>query len=126
MPYYSNGAIVYGLNLLVSYVVTNRGDGPIPASGLLFSSIGADLTIKSHAPGSGLDITYDQAASVLRGIWELTAFHGAFTLDMDMFVGGLTPASYRGVVQLHLRVAEHNATAASVAPVFTDTAKLLV
>ena len=64
-------------------------------------------------PSTGLDIGYGQAASVVRGVWGLTALIGAYTLSMEMFVGGLSPANYRGHVELHVRVADDNATTAS-------------
>ncbi|KAL2049285.1 hypothetical protein ABVK25_010463 [Lepraria finkii] len=125
LPTHCNNAIIFGLNLLVSYVITNQGDGPIPAPGLSFGAPGIGITINSHLPGTGLDIRYGQAASVLRGIWELTALIGVYTLSMEIFVGDLRPANYRGHVKLYLRVADDNATTASAAPGFTGAVRLM-
>ena len=125
LPNNCNNAIVFGLNLLVSYVITNQGDGPIPTPRLLFGPPGVGLSIESHVPSTGLDIRYGQAASMVRGVWGLTALIGAYTLSMEIFVGGLSPANDRGHVELHLRVADDNATTASAAPAFAGAARLM-
>lgn len=52
---------------------------------------------------------------MLRGIWELTVVTGVYTFSMEMFVGDLRPANYRGHVELYLRVGDDNATTASAA-----------
>ena len=125
LPNNCNNAIVFGFNLLVSYVITNQGDGPIPTPRLLFGAPGVRLSIESHVPSTGLDIRYGQAASAVRGVWGLTALIGACTLSIEMFVGGLSPANYRGHVELHLRVADDNAMTASAAPAFVGVARLV-
>ncbi|MCJ1458148.1 hypothetical protein MMC28_008519 [Mycoblastus sanguinarius] len=93
--------VINGLNELVAGAVLERGDSPIASPGLVFRAPGLNILVTSHLPGTGTDLTFSSVAPILRGIWEVTALYGSFTLDLEIYIGGQSPAYYRGHVNVY-------------------------
>jgi len=112
--------IVYGLNSLVEDTILYHGDRAIDAAGMHFGAIGVGIYVKSHMPGTGQDITISQTSHILRGLWEILATCGAFTMETQIYIGGLGPAQYRGTAGIFQSRVGNNATQDVFA---SDTAK---
>jgi len=122
-PYAATYAIVHGLNILVEYTISYRGDHNIAETGIRFGAVGVYVDIKSHLPGHGQDITLRQTSHILRGLWEVLAAYGSFTMDAQIYIGGLGLAQYRGTAVIFLGYVSSNATEDVLASAITDTAK---
>jgi len=120
-PYPMAYAVIYGLNVVVEQCVIRKGDAKLPAAGITFVPASVGVSIKSHAPGT-VDITYSMTAEILRGIWELTAYYGSYTLTVDIYVGAVRPALYRGRATVFIKFGDSNTIVDAVAPIgFSDT-----
>ena len=75
-----------------------HGEGVIPATGYRILGLGVEILVQSAA--STVGITFSEVASILRGIWLLTSTSEAFSLDMEIYVGGTEPAFYCGTVAI--------------------------
>jgi len=74
-------------------------------------------------PGHGQDITLRQTSHILRGLWEVLAAYGSFTMDAQIYIGGLGLAQYKGTAVIFLGYVSSNATEDVLASAITDTAK---
>lgn len=123
-PYAMASAVIYGLNIAVEQCIVHKGDTKVPAVGVAFAPSNVGVNIKPSSPRV-FDFTYSTVATVLRGIWELTAYYGSYTLIVDIFVGAVTPAHYAGYATAYIKVGDSNVTVDTVAPLyFSDTAIL--
>lgn len=123
-PYPMTYAVIYGLNIAVEQCIVHKGDIKIPAGGVCFAPSSVGITIKPSAPRV-FDFTYSMVATTLRGIWELTAYYGSYTLVVDIYVGAVTPAHYAGCATVYIEVGDSNTTVDAVTPMdFSNTAIL--
>lgn len=116
------------MNVLVQDCVVKRGDVPIPPDGITFAPTSVGIFIKPHLPGAVPDLTESIVAAILRGVWEMTASYGAYTFDADIYLGGRSPANYRGHLTVYIKVGAENGTDSTVAfdlPASKDTASLM-
>ena len=81
-----------------------HGDSPIPASGMVLSSVNAAIAAKSYRHGTQ-GLTCGIMARLLRGIWELARLFGPCELDMEVYVGKQDATHYRGHLALYLTAA---------------------
>lgn len=93
--------IVHGLDSLVGDAVKYHGDHPIPSRGMTLSSNTVGISAQSHLPGMA-GLTCGTMASLLRGIWEITALFGSCELDMEVYISSQDPAHYRGHLSVYL------------------------
>jgi len=117
-------AVVYGMNIAVEKGIVHKGDTKIPAGGVIFAPSSVGVSIKSHMPGM-FDFTYGMAASILRGIWELTAYYGSYTLVVDIYLGSIIPATYARRANVYIKVGDSNMTVDGLAPTDSSDATLL-
>lgn len=90
-----------------------------------FGATGVGIFVKGHLPGTEADITISQTSYILQGLWEVLAVYGAFTMEAHVYIGGLGPAQYRGIVTIFKNAAEWNATEDVVASAVTESVKMM-
>ncbi|CAD6579789.1 MAG: hypothetical protein ASARMPRED_009254 [Alectoria sarmentosa] len=91
--------IIYALDSLVQDTIQFRGNKPLPEDGMGFNSNNAAIFANSYSPGTR-DLTYGTMATLLRGIWEITALFGSHELDMEVYSGRQDEAHYWGHIAL--------------------------
>lgn len=123
LPYPMTHAVVYGMNVITERCIVQKGDAEIPAGGIASVPGNVGITIKSSDPGR-IDIRYSMAARIFRGLWELTARYGSYTVTVDVYVGPVGRASYGGRASVFIVLGNSNTTSGSASPELRDEAVL--
>ena len=111
-------SVLQGMGEIVLAMRVKRGDGPIPSTGYVLRA--GDIGINIYSDDSrGNRFTYSVAAIVLRGIWELLAQYGFFTVAMEIFLSSLDVDNHIGEISVLRTV--RNGTATTEVPVARDT-----
>lgn len=119
LPYPMTYAVVYGMNVIVEKCIAQGENAKIPVGGIASLRADVGITIKSPDPGR-IDIRYRMAAMIFRGIWELTALYGSYTLAVDVYIGPLGRASYGGRATVFKTLGDSNTTSGSTSPSLLD------
>ena len=104
--------------MIVEDMRDDGGDAPIGDSGFELVSIPVAITVFSY-PAMARHFTHTVAESVLRGLWDLMACYGFFTLHIEIFIGAQLGAFHAGQLLVELR--QGNSTATSLVPVVNKT-----
>lgn len=123
LPYPMTHAVVYGMNVIVEQCIVQKGDSKIPPGGIASIPGNVGIMIKSSDPGR-IDIRYSMAARIFRGLWELTARYGSYTVAVDVYVGPVGRASYGGRATIFIRLGDSNKTFGLASPGLLDEAVL--
>ena len=111
-------SVLQGMDYIVLAMRVKRGDGPIPPTGYALRA--GDIGINIYSDDSrGNRFMYSVAAIVLRGIWELLAQYGFFTIAMEIFLGSLDVDNHIGEISVLRTV--RNGTVTAEVPVATGT-----
>ena len=104
--------------MIVEDMRDDGGDAPIGDSRFELVSIPVAITMFSY-PAMARPFTHTVAESVLRGLWDLMAYYGFFTLHIEIFIGAQLGAFHAGQLLVELR--KGNSTATSLVPVVNKT-----
>ena len=105
--YTVTSSILYGMNALLEDCNRHRNDPIIPVAGIKIVPRNVAIYVK---PASAISVTNSVAAAIYRGIWEMTAFHGAYSFNVDVYLGRISPTTYRGGASIYAKLESENGT----------------
>lgn len=106
---------------MVDNCIRSHGDAAIPSQGVNFGVGSVAVAVKPGFPRTRFDLTYGSIAAILRGIWEMTALYGSYTLNVGIYVGGVAPGDLKGEASVYIRVGGANDTMDKFTPSSSST-----